>query len=147
MKQKNKGGRPKIDDKEKLRNEVRVYINDLQLDQLCDWVAKTKKTQSDVIRSIAFEKKVRLITESEADFKIVFLLADILEQIRGVCANLNQLSRQANSTREAKKLNELAPDISQAIDDLKETKDMIYNIGDFYSKGNSNQSAVDENQV
>lgn len=88
MAAKNKGGRPKMADEDKARNQLTVYLTDTQLADLAAKAAKQQMSTSQWLIKAAVRKLPRTVPE---------INNKAYRGLAGASNNLNQIARQLNS--------------------------------------------------
>ena len=116
-------GRPKINDTEKLRHLIKIKVNDHGLKKLSDYVTRSGKTQSEVIREILFQRKFKADVSQSALKTIALMLGDLADDVRVVEAKL----RESGSCEK-----------SELIQDIQGIKRHILELAEVANKSNNN---------
>jgi hypothetical protein len=83
-------GRPKINDTEKLRHQIKFKVNDHGLKKLSDYVTRSGKTQSEVIREILFQRKLKKDVSQSAVKTIALMLGGLADDVRVIETKLSE---------------------------------------------------------
>ena len=97
--------RKKVNDKDVLKYDIKLRVNQQHYDRLCHLLAKSHyKNMSELLRDIVCEQRVIIYTRDESLGVVMEELSRIRREINAVGINANQAVKQINKTADKNKI-------------------------------------------
>ncbi len=115
--------RKKLNDNESLKHDIKLRVNQFHFDRLNNLLsASHHRTMSELLREIICAQKIIIYTKDESLDILMTELIKIRKELNAIGINLNQITKQINSTTDKNKITLLGIESTES---LRQTQEKI----------------------
>lgn len=121
--------RKKVKDNDALKYDIKLRVNQQHYDRLCQLLSRSHyRNMSELLRDIVCKRQVVSYTHDESLDVVMQELTKIRKELNAIGVNLNQITKQINSTTEKSKILLLGLNTNEHIEQIRQKMEIVYPI-------------------